>query len=261
MSKNHEGRSPKRKEWQYPKIFDYQQSKCKQLATKLVISYKYLVCSTARKLSRNHPDMYDDLYQVGQISLLRSLERYDQGHGSSFEAFARKSMAGSMMNYLRDKAWIIPMPRWMKEKSIQVQRAIDDLTVKHEKSPSISEIAFYSNLPVELTKEILAGQASSYVVWLDAPLCNEEEESLSDVIGTDSKEYQAVETRLDVSQAYSHLSEKEKKILHLNFVEGQSQRTIADRLGVSQMTVSRTLRRGLEKLKQGLFHPVPSINS
>ncbi|WP_342433092.1 sigma-70 family RNA polymerase sigma factor [Neobacillus sp. FSL H8-0543] len=261
MNKNHKAFPLKRKDRQYPKIIDYQQTRCKKLATNLLLAYKHLVDSTARKLSRSRPEFYDDLFQVGQMSLLRSLERYDQGHGSSFETYARTGMMGSMMNYLRDKAWISPMPRWMKEKSIQVQRVIDDLMVKQERPPSISEIVHHSNLPEEVTMEVLAGQASFQVTSLDAPMSGEVQVDfqVADVIGTEAKEYQEVETRMDVSQAWSYLSEKEKQVVHLSFFEEASQRTIAIRLGISQMTVNRTLKRALEKLKQGLYEPVPSI--
>lgn len=247
-------------DWQYRQIYVYQQTKCQKIATELLLSYRHLVGSTARKLSRKCPNLYDDLYQVGQLSLLRSLEKYDQRNASSSEAYASKSMKGSMMNYLRDKAWSMPMPRWMKEKWVRVQRTIDDLTVKQERSPSISEIVNHSNLPMDLTMEVLVGHATSHVTSLDAPVSNEHGEmSMSDVIGKDAKEYQAVETRLDMRQALSQLNEKEKWILHLNFIEGESQRTIAYRLGISQMTVSRTLNQALDKLKQGLFQPVSAI--
>jgi RNA polymerase sigma-B factor len=259
MSMDQEEDSPKRKEGQsqHSLIFVYQKTKSQQLATKLILFYSYLVSSTARKLSRNHPYLYDDLYQIGQLSLLRSLEWYDQGHGSSFESYARKGIMGSMMNYLRDKAWVMPIPRWMKEQGVKVQRAIDDLTVNQERSPSISEIANYTNLSMDLTMKVLAGQANFHVTSLDGPIFNEQGEfTLSDVIGSASQEFQEVESRLDMSKALSQLNEKEKQILHLNFVEGESQRAIANRLGISQMTVSRILKQALEKLKQGLFYSV-----
>jgi RNA polymerase sigma-B factor len=260
MNKSHKAFSPKRKDRQYPKIKDYQQTKCKKLATKLLLSYKHLVDSTASKLSRSRPEFYDDLFQVGQMSLLKSLESYDQGRGSSFETYARTGMMGAMMNYLRDKSWITPVPRWMKEKSIQIQRVIDDLMVKQERPPSISEIAHYANLPEEITMEVLAGQASFQVTSLDAPLSGEVQVDLqmADVIGTEAREYREIETRLDVTQAWTHLSEKEQQVVHLSFFEEASQRTIATQLGISQMTVNRTLKRALEKLKQRLYEPVPS---
>ncbi|CAH2714079.1 RNA polymerase sigma-B factor [Neobacillus rhizosphaerae] len=262
MKKSHEAHSPKPKERQYSKIQLYQQTKCKQLATKLLLSYKHLVGSTARKLSRDRPDLYDDLFQVGQISLLRSLERYDQKQGSPFEAYARKSIKGSMMNYLRDKAWIKPMPRWMKENWVTVQQAIDELTVKKERSPSISEIADYSNLSMDVTEKVLAGQANAHVASLDAPLNNEHEViTLSEMIGAEAREYQAVETFMDLSLAWSQLSKKEQQILHLSLIEMESQRTIANQLGVSQMTVSRILKQALVKLKQGLAYPISTINA
>lgn len=221
-----------------------------------------MVSSTARRLSRNRPDLYDDLYQVGQISLLRSLERYDQGLGSSFESFARKNMIGYMKNYLRDKAWNMPIPRWMKEKWFQVQRTIDELTLNQERTPSVAEIAQHINLSEGMTEKLLVGQTSVHVASLDAPLSNDDGElTLSEVIGSDAKELQAVETRLDFSKALSKLTEMEKSILHLNFIKGVSQRTIAHQLDVSQMTVSRMMKRALEKLRDTLMSPAPYLQA
>lgn len=263
MNQKHEERFSKPKGWQYPQISLYQQTKSTQLATRLLLSYRHLVGSAARKLTRNYPNLYDDLYQVGQLSLLRSLERYDQEYGTRFEAYAWKSMLASMMEYLGDIAWIIPMPGWLKEKWTLVQLAIDDLTVKQEISPSISEIADYTNLTEYVVRKVLAGQAMFHVASLDAPLLSkgQGELTLLEVIGIEVEEYQAVELRLDVSQAWSQLSETEKRILHLNLVEGESQRIIAYRLEISQITVSRTLKQALEKLKQGLFHSTSSLNT
>jgi RNA polymerase sigma-B factor len=259
VSRNHEARSSKRQGWQYPQIFVYQQTKSTQLATKLLLSYSHLVASAAHKLTRNHLNLYDDLYQVGQLSLLLSLERYDHKYGSTFESYAWKSMMGSMMDYLGDKASIIPMPGWLKEKWTLIQLAIDDLTMKQAKSPSISEIADYTNLTEYVIRKVLAGQAFFHVASLDAPLSNGQGElTLMDVIGKDVEEYQDVEFRLDMNRAWSQLNDIEKRILHLNLVEGESQRIIAYRLKISQITVSRTLKQALEKMKKGLFHSTSS---
>lgn len=262
MSQRHEEHSSKQKGWQYPQISIYQQTKSTQIATRLLLSYRHMVGSAARKLTLNHPNLYDDLYQVGQLSLLRSLERYDQEYGTRFEAYAWKSMQASMMDYLGDRAWIISIPQWMKDNWTQIQLAIDDLTVKQEKSPSILEIADYTNLTEYMVRKVLAGHAMFHVASLDAPLSKGQGEiTLLDVITIEVEEYQTVDLRLDLDQAWSQLSDIEKRILHLNLIEGACQRTIANRLELSQITVSRTLRQALEKLKQGLFHSTSSINT
>ncbi|MFF2448230.1 sigma factor-like helix-turn-helix DNA-binding protein [Neobacillus sp. NPDC058068] len=96
------------------------------------------------------------------------------------------------------------------------------------------------------------------VTSLDAPLYNVQGFTLWDVIGEEDKQYHLIETRLDLSQAWSQLNEMEKWILYLIFVEGESQRTAAHRLAISQITVSQTMRYALEKLKQALFEPLSS---
>jgi RNA polymerase sigma-B factor len=260
MSKNQEAVSPKRMKWQYTLILKYQTSKSKKIAEKLMAAYEYLAGGAARKLSRNHPDLYEDLLQVGRLSLLRSLERYDRSHGFSFEAYASKNIKGSIMNYLRDKAWIMPVPRWMKDHWVKVQRAVDDLTIRKENQPSIQEVASHTKLPIELTERVLTGQTNFQVTSFDATIGYDQGEfTLADVVGTEAEEYKKVETRLDMNRALAKLSEEEKQILHLNFFKGESQRRIAHRLGVSQMTVSRIIRQALQKLKDSLYQPVPLL--
>jgi RNA polymerase sigma-B factor len=256
MSRSQETVSPKRKKWQYSLIFEYQKTKSKQLAEKLVVGYGHMAGAIARKLSRNHPDLYEDLFQEGQIALLRSLERYDRSRGSSFEAYAMKNMKGSMMNYLRDKAWVIPVPRWMKDHWVKVQRAIDKLTMEQENAPRIEEIARHIHLSVDLTKRILTGKAQYKITSFDSPIGFDGEYTLSDLVGKEASEYRLFETQFDLQMALSSLSRKEKQILYLNYLEGVSQRTIAHRLGISQMTVSRISSQAIEKLKQILIQPL-----
>ncbi|ANS75821.1 RNA polymerase subunit sigma-70 [Paenibacillus yonginensis] len=232
-------------------IWEYQQTKDNEIATVLIQKYEPMVKMAAGKIARNRPDLYEDLYQVGQMALIRLLQQYDIGLGIPFEPYAMKSMIGHMKNFLRDKSWYIQVPRRIKEKGALVQQAIDELTVKLERSPDVKEIAEFLELSVEETVEVLAGRECYHYVSLDSPLSQDESAAtLGELISHDANDYDTVEKRMDLQQAMSQLKEQEQKVLLLAFQEGQSQRAIAQKLGVSQMSVSRIQKRATEKLKQ-----------
>lgn len=232
-------------------IWEYQQTKDNEIATVLIRKYEPMVKMAAGKISRNRPDLYEDLYQIGQMALVRLLQQYDISLGIPFEPYAMKSMLGHMKNYLRDKSWYIQVPRRIKEKGALVQNAIDELTVTLERSPNVNEIAEYLDLTVEEMIEVLAGRECYHYVSLDSPLFQEESAAtLGELISSEADDYDTVEKRMDLQQALSQLKEQEQKVLFLAFQDGQSQRAIAQTLGVSQMSVSRIQKRATEKLKQ-----------
>ncbi|WP_440112663.1 sigma-70 family RNA polymerase sigma factor [Paenibacillus sp. QZ-Y1] len=232
-------------------IWEYQQTQDNEIATVLIRKYEPMVKMAAGKIARNRPDLYEDLYQTGQMALIRLLKQYDISLGIPFEPYAMKSMIGHMKNYLRDKSWYIQVPRRIKEKGALVQHAIDELTVKLERSPGVNEIAEYLDLTPEETIEVLAGRECYHYVSLDSPLSQDESAAtLGELISADVNDFDSVEKRMDLQQALGQLKEQEQKVLILAFQDGQSQRAIAQKLGVSQMSVSRIQKRATEKLKQ-----------
>lgn len=236
-------------------IWRYQQTKDNDIATELIQKYESMVKIAAGKISRNRPDLYEDLYQVGQMALVRLLQQYNMELGIPFEPYAMKSMIGHMKNYLRDKSWYIQVPRRIKEKGALVQQAIDELTVKLERSPDIKEIAGYLELTEEETVEVLAGRECYHYVSLDSPLSQEESAAtLGELISSEVTDYDTLEKKMDLQQAMGQLKQQEQDVLMLAFQDGQSQRAIAQQLGVSQMSVSRIQKRATEKLRQILSH-------
>lgn len=231
-------------------ILEYQRHPTDELATALIRRYEPLVKMAAGKISRNRPDLYEDLMQVGQMALLRLFGQFDAGLGSPFEPYAMKSMIGHMKNFLRDKSWYIQVPRRIKEKGALLQQAIDELTVLLERSPTVEEIADRLELSQEETLEVFAGRELYHYVSLDTPVSGDDSAStLGDLIGAPGDDYDSVENRLDVQAALVKLKPEERKVLSLVFEYGLSQRAIADKLSVSQMSVSRILKRSTDKLK------------
>ena len=231
-------------------IQQYQLTNDNEIATVLIHKYEPMVKMAAGKISRNRPDLYEDLMQVGNMALIRLLQHFDQSLGVPFEAYAMKSMIGHMKNYLRDKSWYIQVPRRIKEKGALVQQTIDELTVRLERSPSVEEIAEQLELSVEETLEVLAGRECYHYVSLDTPLSQEESAAtLGELISSDLNDYESVERKMDLMRAMKQLKQEEMQVLMLVFEQGLSQRAAAEKLGISQMSVSRIQRRATDKLK------------
>jgi RNA polymerase sigma-B factor len=231
----------------------YKGTNSNDAATKLLAIYEPLVTMSARKVSRNRPDLYEDLFQVGQMSLLQLFKKYDRSLGYPFEAYAVKSLIGYLKNYLRDKSWYIQVPRQIKEKGLLVQQAIDDLTIQLERSPTMDEIAEYVGLSLEETIEVMAGSENYTYIPLDAPLTSDDQSAtVGELIGNPLDEFNDIEKRLDLEAVLDQLKTGEKEILHLLYHCGCSQRDVAEQLGISQMSVSRIHKRAIERLKAKL---------
>ncbi|ADU95863.1 sigma-70 family RNA polymerase sigma factor [Geobacillus sp. Y412MC52] len=235
-------------------ISAYQQTKTEEAATALLVRFEPLIAAAAKKMARSRPDFYEDLFQIGRLSFLRLLDHYDPKQGTSFESYAMKSLIGYMKNYLRDKAWYIQVPRKVKEKGSKVQQAIDELTVKLERSPTIDEIAGHLGLSVEETIEILAGRDHYQAVSLDAPVQDGEKDAttIGEFVADEANEIESLIERMDLEQAIGKLSEQEQIVIDAIFRRGETQRSLAERLGVSQMTISRIQKRAIAKLKRQL---------
>lgn len=228
----------------------YSETGCNDTATILLNHYEPIVTMAAAKMSRNRPDLYEDLYQVGQLCMLRLFKQYDVTRDTPFEGYAVKSVIGYLKNYLRDKSWYIQVPRRIKEKGLLIQKTIDELTVTLQRSPRMDEIAQHLDLSIEETIEVLSSRESYHYVSLDTPLSSEGDgATIGDLIDSENDDYAAVDNRLDLEEALDQLQDEEYKVLLLAYHKGESQRTIAERLGVSQMSISRIQKRALDKLK------------
>jgi RNA polymerase sigma-B factor len=232
-------------------IKHYQLTDDNDAATLLLKHYEPIVKMAAGKMSRNQADIYEDLFQVGQMSMLRLFKQFDSSMGIPFEAYAMKSIIGHLKNYLRDKSWFIQVPRRIKEKGLRIQHTIDELTTTLERSPRIDEIAAHLDLTVEETIEVMAGRDCYNYISLDTPLSSENDSAtIGDLIGSQADDFQTFEMRSDLEEALVHLTKDERIIIFLAFNEGQSQRQIAEKLGISQMGVSRIQKRAIGKLRE-----------
>jgi RNA polymerase sigma-B factor len=216
----------------------------------LIREYTPLSRSLARRYGRSS-EPFDDLFQVAQLGLLKALERYDHERGFPFKAFAVPTILGEMRRYFRDSGWAVHVPRGAQERALEVREAQQLLGEEQGHAPSAVQLAEYLEIEVEEVLDGLRALAGYGTLSLDAPRSSEDEESGSyaESIGAEDERFELIELGLSVGAALERLSPRKREILRLRFVEELTQTQIAERVGVSQMQVSRLLRRCLDELR------------
>jgi len=208
----------------------------------------------ARKLARRYAqssEPYEDLVQVASLGLVKAVERYDPDRGFAFSSFAVPTIMGELKRYFRDTAWALHVDRSGQELARRITDAQQKLSSRTGRGPTILELAQYMELTQEEVLEGLQTAEAYGTVSLDAPLSGEDDEESSriDAIGTEDERLHLVHDHATIFAAARHLSMREREILYLRFGEDLTQSEIADRVGVSQMQVSRLLRRSLQRLR------------
>jgi RNA polymerase sigma-B factor len=214
----------------------------------LVQRYLPLVRSLAKRYSYTSEPL-DDLCQVGAIALCKAIDRYRPGCGASFKAYAVPTIVGELRRHFRDTGWALHMPRSLQELARTVGVAVNALATQNARSPTIAEIAAFSGLSREQVIEGLEVRMAYDAASLDAGRSSEEEPAWLARLGEDDAGFETVEQQALLERAMRALPERERELLHLRFSEDLSQSDIAKRVGVSQMHVSRMLRRAVARLQ------------
>jgi len=200
---------------------------------------------------RGASESFDDLLQVASLGLVNAIDRFDPDRGAPFTAFASPTILGELKRHFRDRVWTVRVPRGLHDRMAEVEKAISELTVELQRSPSVGEIA--ERLEVDPTDvlEVLEANHNRRPLSLDRPIGGEdaEESPASEWVGDEDSGYELVEDKLALEGALPHLDERERLVLQLRFVEDLTQSQIAERIGHSQMHVSRILRRTLERIR------------
>ncbi len=203
----------------------------------------------ARFAHRGEP--LDDLVQVASVALLKAVDRFEPERAVKFSTFATHTIVGELKRHFRDKGWAVRAPRRMQELYLQVNRTTSDLAHGLNRSPSIAELAKAVQASEEdVLEAIEAGQAYRFSS-LDAPAASEDgDETVGSRVGAEDPHLTDAENRIALSPLVHCLPKREQTILQLRFFEGLTQAEIAERLGVSQMHVSRLLSRSLNQLRE-----------
>ena len=194
----------------------------------------------------------EDLIQVASLGLVAALERFDPGHGVPFTGFAAPTILGELRRHFRDRVWALRIPRGLQERIRDVEETIAKLGSEYERSPTVAEISQQLGLTEADVLEAFEATAARRTVSLDQPVSAAdagEESSIGERIGEDDPGFELVEDRAAIAAA-DILDEIEREVLRLRFEEDLTQSKIAERIGYSQMHVSRILRRALAKLRE-----------
>ncbi len=209
----------------------------------------------ARRLASRYAGVsepYDDLLQVASLGLLNAIDRFDAGRGTPFAGFAKPTILGELKRYFRDKVWTVRVPRSVHDRMGEVERATEKLTLEQHRPPSPQELAEHLKIDAAEVLEILEAQHNRRPLSLDAPPAGEDPDDISgsEWVGRPDGNFDLVDDRLAMESVLPTLSEREREVLRLRFVEELPQTEIAARIGCSQMHVSRLLRRSLDKLRE-----------
>lgn len=204
----------------------------------------------ARRLAARYrytPEPREDLEQVASLALVKAVDGFDPERGAAFASYAVTTILGELKRHMRDTTWAVHVPRALKERTIAVERAERALSARLGRAPTVAQLAAEAGVSPEQALEALNARAAHDAVPLEPP-GDAPAPALPATTQGDFSE--AVEDRLALSDALARLQRRERTILHLRFVEGLTQTQIADRVGLSQMYVSRLLRATLENLRR-----------
>jgi RNA polymerase sigma-B factor len=223
----------------------------RRLHDQIVLDHLELADQLARQHSGRAHD-WSDLRQVGYLGLVKAARRYDPGFGAPFVSFAIPTISGEIKRHLRDNGWVIRPPRQVQELRHALLAVVPALTQRLGRTPSDAELAAHTGHTREEVAEALAAHSSLRPASLDFTVHEDEGTSLADTIGDDDPGYARAERTVLLDAARGILSDRDRRILHLRFVDECSQSEIAAELGVTQMQVSRLLARILGQLRAEL---------
>jgi len=216
----------------------------------LIERYMSLVRSLARRYA-SRGEQLDDLIQIGAIGLIKAIDRFDIDRGVELTTYATPNIIGEIKRHFRDHGWAVRVPRGLQELSIQLMRVVEQLTGELSRSPTIAELAEATGASEEDVLEALeTGRAYSPLSLSVSSSGDDDELDPLESLGDDDHEYEVSEDRAVLEPGLRVLDERERLILQLRFYEGLTQSQIAQRVGISQMHVSRLIRRALEKARK-----------
>ena len=231
-----------------------------QAREQLIEQYMSLVRSLARRYSYRGEQL-EDLVQIGAIGLIKAIDRFDLERGVELTTYATPNIIGEIKRHFRDKGWSVRVPRGLQELNVQLSRLIEQLTVQYSRSPTIPELAKAAGVEEELVLEAIESGRAYTSLSLSVGGGGGDEDDLDPLesLGTEEHQYEVSEDRAVLAPGFKALDERERKILQLRFFDGLTQSQIAQQVGISQMHVSRLIRRSLEKIRETIAEDEESL--
>lgn len=233
-----------------PEIDDTRQAAVRE---ELVRRHLPLAEHLARRF-RNRGEPLDDLVQVAVVGLLKAIDGFDPRRGVDFTSYAIPTMVGEVKRHFRDKGWSVRVPRRLKEMKLDVTKAAATLTQQLGRTPTSSDLAAHLGVTEDEIRECQISARAYSTASLSAPLREDEADStLADVLGEADKGMESVEDRESLRPLLEELPLRQRRIIAMRFYGNMTQSQIAERVGISQMHVSRLLSRSLVHLRQGML--------
>ncbi len=231
-------------------LSEYRATRDPDILARVVEAHLYIAAIIARRFSSRGVE-YDDLYQVASLALFKSIERYDPERGVRFATFVTPNMVGEVKNYFRDRSRAIRLPRRGQQLMRTVEAKREELAQSLGRQHTLEEIAESAELSLEEVIESLELRGAASPVSLDAlPQEEDDREPLAAYLGAEEAGFAEIERDDLVNRALAGLEERHREVIRLRFFQGLSQREAAERLGVSQMWVSRAERKALEQMRE-----------
>jgi RNA polymerase sigma-B factor len=207
----------------------------------------------ARKLAgryRRGGEPLEDLRQVASVGLLKAVDRYDPAHGTAFTSFAVPTILGELRRHFRDTGWALHVPRDLQELAVRLTGAVEALADALGRPPTVPEIAAHLEVSAEQVLEARAASGAHHAASLDSPQHDDPDApTLADSLGAEDAGLHAAEDAITVERLLGGLDPRDREILRLRFAEDLTQSEIGERVGISQMHVSRRIRIALERLR------------
>jgi RNA polymerase sigma-B factor len=214
-----------------------------------------LVRYAAARFRSRGPEEMEDIVQVGTIGLIKAIDRFEISREVEFTSFAVPYIVGEIKRFFRDTSWAVHVPRRLQEARVQLAKATEELRSRLGRTPTVKELSQLMCLSEEEVNEAMLASNGYNSSSLDAAISSSEdgETALADFIGTEDAALELVEDFHALAPLIAELDERDRRIIHLRFVEERTQAQIGEHLGVSQMHVSRLLNRTLTRLREGML--------
>lgn len=225
----------------------------------MIERYLPLARRLARRYQRSDEPM-DDLVQVAALGLIKAVDRFDAGREVVFSSYAVPTILGELKRHFRDRTWSVRVPRDLQELALRIDHTVVKLSAGGRRSPAVSEIAEAMGVTEERVLDALEAAGAYHAGSLDAPRGSrqgeEAGETLADSLGSTESGFERAEERATLEPLLARISARERIVLRLRFSEGMTQAEIGERIGVSQMQVSRLIRQALNRLRAGFGEDV-----
>ncbi len=230
-----------------------------QYARNTLIEMNLSLVRYAASRFRGRGDSMEDIVQVGTIGLIKAIDRFELSREVEFTSFAVPYIVGEIKRFFRDTSWAVHVPRRLQEARVELAKATEELRTRLGRTPTTRELSQLMSLPeaevIEARKAANCYNSSSLDAALSPDNGSHGESVLADFIGEDDHSLELVEDLNSLAPLVAELDERERRIIHLRFVEERTQAEIGEILGISQMHVSRLISRIIKRLRAGLLDP------